>query len=435
MRLITDRFNSVLQRKGMHFYLIALINMPTLVITIFKYRKLEEFLSFIIWEICYVLRFFRSKNYIRFKNNDPIIDISDNQLIELCRKNELAGYFEKKDVCASQLDLKWVNIFSDKNETLWGSIAANTNFLYRSHDKGKSAKEMFAFPSKIQSIYIDNRNSIFVCSEGTVFKSKDHGISFYQVLELSSRTSYFRDCGFTEDDIGRLFIAEYSFNESDWPSAWIYWSVDYGDTWEKSDFLIDQGANRHAHIIKYFKGTSKLCLTDGDNKKRLWINDTMQDFSSKASGNNINGWRLVNKTHIKMGGYLSAENIQDDMILGTDYLGGTNFIVKTNNCKKFRKFVISNPYRRNPVVKIIRTRSKSGYEVWACLRNWSRSKYSKGAILRSNDNAETWFKFIEYNGLKYDIDIISNSILPLGYFFIRIKQLGGQEKFALRIDR
>ena len=436
MECLIHSFTAITKRKGIYFYISLLISMPRLLVTMMKYKKLAEFLSFAFWEILHALHFFKPGDYVTFKNPLPITKISDHELVDLSRKSQLLVHFHQNQVSATELALKWLDVFVDKNEILWGYIASEPNVLYRSKDKGSRAKKLFSFSSRLTSIHVDNRNSIFVCCGGTIFKSKDYGVSFYPVLQFSSPNSLFLSgCGFAEDDLGRLFVAEYYTDSLTLPGAWLYWSEDYGDNWHRTDFLIRQGASQHAHVVKYFRKARKLCLSDGDNKKRLWINDTMTNFSSSSSKKDPSGWRLINKSHIQMGGYLSAEDLGDQMIFGTDYLGGTNFFVKTRNGTEFQRFLIPDPYRRNPVLKIILTKSTSGREVWACLRNWIRSRHSKGAILLSSDNGETWSKFIEYDGIKSDIDIISSSCSVLGYLFIMISRRGEYDGSVFRIDR
>ena len=75
-----------------------------------------------------------------------------------------------------------------------------------------------------------------------------------------------------------LIIGEYGnvWENNRWrKSAYLYFSVDMGETWEKSDFLIKKGANKHVHIVKYSKLLDKIFVADGDNKKKLWISDSI----------------------------------------------------------------------------------------------------------------------------------------------------------------
>ena len=121
-----------------------------------------------------------------------------------------------------------------------------------------------SFPEKIKSIFISSQNTIFVCVEGAVYKSSDNGVSFIKSLDLGSPISFFRhNNGMTETPNKTLIIAEYGniWENNTWRKlAYLYFSSDDGDTWERSDFLIDQGTNKHVHLVKYSRILNKVFI-------------------------------------------------------------------------------------------------------------------------------------------------------------------------------
>ena len=121
--------------------------------------------------------------------------------------------------------------------------------------------------------------------------------------------------------------------------ASLYVSKDGGSHWEKTDFLQQQGVNKHIHLVKYSARLKQLFLTDGDNKKQLWRNEGLQKFTQQDS-KRLFGWQLLNRFHWQMGGYTSMLNHDEGVMFGTDYLGGTNFMVHTDNGLAFRREVI-----------------------------------------------------------------------------------------------
>ena len=143
----------------------------------------------------------------------------------------------------------------------------------------------------------------------------------------------------------------------------MYFSSDEGKTWERSDFLIKKGVNKHVHLVKYSKLLNKVFMADGDNYKKLWISDALNlsDLSDPKK------WKAVNKFHIQMGGYTSIVESDEKILFGTDYQGGTNFLVETEDGKKFTKKVVPDPYRRSPIINMVQRKSKSGNEIWVII--------------------------------------------------------------------
>jgi len=185
--------------------------------------------------------------------------------------------------------------------------------------------------------------------------------------------------------------------------------------WERSDFLQKKGANKHIHIVWYSKLLNKIIVADGDNKKRLWICDALNSLDLK----NPSRWKLVNKFHIQMGGHTSIAESDGKILFGTDYMGGTNFILESTDCEKFSKKIVPDPYRKSPIMQLVQRKSKKRNEIWALLPYSTSS--SKSLLMYTINNGISWSKVIEYSGTMHGVQLIgsSNKIQDVLYFSVR----------------
>jgi hypothetical protein len=185
---------------------------------------------------------------------------------------------------------------------------------------------------------------------------------------------------------------------------------------------MQQGVNKHIHLVKYCARLNAVLLTDGDNKKQVWVNSAMTHLDKQA-GKRREGWRLINKHHHQTGGYTSMAETKDNTLLGSDYLGGTNFIVSTSDGKRFDKLVLPDPYRRSPIMNMIIRQSASGNEVWAssysCLSNKAKS-----LLMCTNDSGQSWARIIEFDGTKNEVRIASSSPTPSSILYLSITEFG-----------
>jgi photosystem II stability/assembly factor-like uncharacterized protein len=173
-----------------------------------------------------------------------------------------------------RLDINWSKIYIDNTGTIYGNTMEHPDTLFSY--KNNKLTLLHTFPDTIPGLFISKMNDIFVCSGGIIYKSKDGGLTFKNVLEYTSPRSCFRhNNSFTEDDEGNMFVGEYisEFVNKKWHfGAYIYYSNNGGDNWQKIDFLWHKGINKHIHLIKWSKNYGGLIMTDGDNKKKMWIN-------------------------------------------------------------------------------------------------------------------------------------------------------------------
>jgi hypothetical protein len=132
-----------------------------------------------------------------------------------------------------------------------------------------------------------------------------------------------------------------------------------------------------------------------------------------------------------MGGYTSVVENDGTMIFGTDYQGGTNFLVSTRDGKNFDKQVLPDPYRRSPIDNMVQRMSKHGTEIWANLP-YSTSK-TKCLLMFTTDGGKEWKKLLEYNRAAYKVWIVSSSNEVTNELYLSIEDLRASDRAVYRI--
>lgn len=388
-----------------------------------------EAISFVLWEVMYQLRFYQiNRRYVKFTETVGSLVATETDLLGGLMPIQLGLNNQKIDCQLVGVD--WKYCFWGTDSVLWGCRFSSLTILYRSDDHSQSASAVYDFQQPIKSIYINRCNVLFVCTNGTLYKSHDQGFSFVQVLQLSTSISYFLfNNGMSELPDQTLVIGEYGslWRDKTWKNlAFLYISTDGGDTWKTSDFLIQQGVNKHIHLLKYSRLLKALLLTDGDNKKQLWLNKSLIRLDRKSS-RITDGWCLINKYHHQMGGYTSMAETEKEVLLGSDYLAGTNFIVSTTDGKLYDKRVLPDPYRRSPVMNMVTRKSSSGNEVWACSYS-CLSAEARSLLMYSKDGGNSWTRVIEFDGTRNKVRLISTSHEPTADLYISVTEFGNREE-------
>ena len=403
----TDRF-AALGRYGFRF-----------LYKVYQTGKTSELCSFILWELLYRVNYYRSSHTLRFTAQVPLtIDevLSPNS----CRANVIPGESDGHPTI-KPAGLDWKLCMKDHQQTWWGcEFKQDTKFL-KSRDS-LTSECVHTFPASIRSLFVGS-SQLLVCAGGVVYRSDLARIQFAEVFRLQTNQSYFLfNNGCCELPNGTLLLGEYAsvWQKNRWLNlASLYVSKDGGSHWEKTDFLQQQGVNKHIHLVKYSARLNQLFLTDGDNKKQLWRNEGLQKFTQQDS-KGLFGWQLLNRFHWQMGGYTSMLNHDEGVMFGTDYLGGTNFMVHTDNGLAFRREVIPNPYRRSPVINMVARKNGSTTELWALLHN-SVIPGKSCLLMYSTDNGTTWNRFIDYDGRQFEIQLVSSAVAPADQLFVGIR--------------
>jgi hypothetical protein len=167
-------------------------------------------------------------------------------------------------------------------------------------------------------------------------------------------------------------------------------------------------------------------VADGDNHKRLWLSGPMDTFDFENPQ-----WQAVNKFHIQMGGYTSFVESNGRILFGTDYQGGTNFIVETKDGRNFTKRVVPDPYRRSPIDNMVLRKSKRGDEIWANLPYSTAG--TKCLLMYSADDGKSWTKVFDYSRTAYTVWLISSSNEIAEDLYLSIEDLKNDTRCVYRI--
>lgn len=379
---------------------LSITNIINVFLNLFRAKKIVELLSFIYWEIQYNLSFYKKDEVLKFLEIDP-----------LC---EFKHIKQEMNIISSGYKItnnKYNWSYSAENfSSLWGCLFEDETKLYQLISKNKLV-ECYQFDNKITGLYIDKLNNIYTCVKGIIYKSKDNGYTFKKVLELSTEKSYFLKDAFTETPSGELFIGEYAniWKNNDWVFVgYLYHSKDNGDNWEILDFLKHQNVNKHIHIVKWSNLINGLILSEGDNKKRIWFTKSNTNLNT-TSNISEDGWKKVNKYHIQKGGHTAIVELNGEIIFGSDYMGGTNFLISTKDMLQFNEKVVPNPHRRCLFRRMMVRINKNGEsEIWTNL-NFEYGGGVKCLIMVSVDLGKTWRKVIQYDGKQFKVRMISYS--------------------------
>lgn len=408
-RDLTKRYFLPSEKKGMS-------NPFSFLRDIYRHGKSHEFVSFMVWEAFHRFGLFPEDSYLRFSQGEvPELDLEG--LTDSAFGERIKRFFTSRGLGISRSRHNWKLLFRGDNGEIFGCLYPNDRDLYSSRDDGESVTFVQRFPERIKSVFISSDNSVLVCIRGAVYKSSDDGATFGKILDLASSQSWIRhNNAMTETPNKTLVMGEYGnvWDGNRWKNlAYLYFSSDNGETWERSDFLIRKGTNKHVHLVKYSTLLDEVIVADGDNKKKLWVSDSVDSFDSKNPK-----WKLVNRFHIQMGGHTSAVESDERLFFGTDYQGGTNFIVETADGERFDRKIVPDPYRRSPIDNMVRRKSRNGTEIWALLPFSTSS--TKSLLMYTADAGKSWNKVLEYSKASHRVSLLSssNGIADVVYFSI-----------------
>lgn len=398
---------------------------------VYQYEKYRELSSFVIWELLHQCGLFPKKQYLQFNNPQALV-LKDERLPTAAFDRRLGEYFQQFGLQAERSPHPWKALFVTAGGEMYGSLYPHDRDLYQSVDQGKTTTFVSRFPESIKSIFVSSQQTLFVCAKGAVYRSCDHGHSFHKVLDMGTPESFFRHNNeVTETPDGMLIIGEYGnvWDETRWRQiAYLYFSVDNGATWERSDFLNARGTNKHVHLVKYSPALKQILMADGDNYKKFWISKTLALPELKQE----QGWRLINPFHIQMGGYTAVVESAGKIFLGTDYQGGTNFLVTTTDGQHFDKAIVPDPYRRSPIDNmVLRQTQQGGTEIWANLP-YSTSK-TKCLLMYSADSGQSWNKMLEYKGSAYKAWLLNANQAMNPELYISIADLKTNDRVVYKL--
>lgn len=378
-------------------------------VSVYRAGKTRELLSFVWWEIIHRGGLYRAGNqYVKWAEEQPCSDLSKLSFTEALALGHLqagsAGRWEPVSVA-------WRHFVTDARQTRWGMLVHEPGVLYAHARHEATPRRVWTAPGPITSIFISNAQTLFFSSGGVLYRKGQSEEAFTPVLTFSTAISYFLfQHGMTEIPDQALLIGEYGslWHGRSWQNlAYLYYSTDEGQSWRSTDFLIRNGVNKHIHIVKYSHLLRTVFLTDGDNKKQFWKNTSLTDFNHSApSGQHTAGWHRINRYHHQTGGYTSMTETDKGVFFGSDYMGGTNFIISTCNGTDFRRSVLPDPFRRSPVMNMVTRPLGNGFEIWA-LTYSCVGPSAKSLLMRSTDEGQTWQQMLVFDGMWQEIRIVN----------------------------
>ncbi len=393
-------------------------------------QKLPELASFLAWEVLHKLRLFGRDDYLEFNSGRPLV-LGEKQVSDPLSGAYLAqlGALQGLRIAGSRHN--WKLFFVGPSGQTIGCIYPEDSDLYESSDYASSLTHLKRLGGKIKAIFISSRGTIFVCIKGAVYRSSDGGVSFDKCLNLSSSESFFRhNNGMTEIPGKGLVIGEYGnvWDKTRYRTlAYFYLSSDDGETWTRSNFLIKEGINKHVHVVKYSRLLDRLLLADGDNKKKLWISAPRDTLDMEALE-----LKAVNHHHIQIGGYTAIAECGEGVLFGTDYQGGTNFVVESRDGKIFRRRVVPDPYRRSPIDNMVCRKARRGYEVWANLPFSAGD--SRCLLMYTADCGMTWNRVIEYKRATHTVWLLSSSSDPVDRVCFAVQDSGRRHRVVYEVS-
>ncbi len=413
---LTESYKDLFKQRNLATLGKAFLMLPKFVRDVIRSGKTEELSSFMFWEIKHQLGLFGKSKYLKLsKQSSYEVEALENSLDKVIGNSDT-----RKKVKYS--DYKWWKVFHKGNLLVGALFETQNQISVVDHESG-TISHLSKFDSEIMAVFVSSENIIYVCTLGFVYRGTVNS-EFVKVLDFAFELSYFRNnCGMTELPDGTLVVSEYGvlWENGRWVSlAYLYISSDKGLTWKPTDFLIKDDVNKHVHLVKYLKNLNKLCLTDGDNHKRLRFNDTLLDLESisvKAGGD---GWRTINKHHVSKGGHTAVVEYGNSVFFGSDYLGGTNFMIRTDDSFNFSYQVLPDPFRRNAISHLITKNGETGVEIWAFIADLGNFNNTKGMIMYSSDGGQSWNQFFGYSGNDYVIEIVSAADDVVDSLFVSI---------------
>lgn len=389
-------------------------------------RKERELASFVLWEIQHRAGLRAPDAYATFRGEAPgarSLEPGDGGALDrlLLANRQATADLERSDAFRVEpAPVAWRLVVDAGHAGLFGSTYGAPHALAHAASHDATAATIATFPDAILGIHATSRGAVLVCSGGVVYRGEVGRSAFVPVLTLASNVSRFLPGrGIDELPDGRIVFGEYG---NVWDGAryrnlaYVHWSEDDGRTWASSDFLARAGVNKHVHLVRYSRRLDALFLADGDNLKKVWINRSMKELGRRATGGGA-GWELLNRLHVQTGGYTSMVETTRGVLFGTDYNGGSNFLVETRDGRTFEKRMLPDPYRRSPILTLVERASRRGTEIWAFTRT-SSTRAERSLVMISRDEGRTWTRLVDYDGTSSELKLVSTSRAPTSTLYL-----------------
>lgn len=229
--------------------------------------------------------------------------------------------------------------------------------------KAASALRFYGYDrSLLQTVPVDGRLSnvvlvagrLYFFVEGSLFSLREGEEVCSEALTLTSVESTVLDQGIATDPHGTLVVGEYLHDLMEESGAYVYVRRAGHDRWDMIDTLARR-ADKHCHIAVFDPAAGLFYVTCGDSRKML---------ATLAVNGNGSRLDIVSDSAGKTGGYLCAAPLDGGLLCGTDYTGGTNFLVLVRGGRIRCKEVLRGRYRRCVVTSIDAASDSHLFAAW-----------------------------------------------------------------------
>ncbi len=226
----------------------------------------------------------------------------------------------------------------DKCIVLEDRLIAKTHGSLRFYDMKRNLARSIEADGFLSN-FVSLAGRIYFVVDGELYSVMAESDVRKENLRFSTKESTVLDQGMARDNEGNLVAAEYKLDTSGVSGALLY-VLRAGDAhWTAIDTLARR-VDKHCHIVFFDPASQIFYVTCGDNRKILATLDLKGQEASI---------RVVSDGAGKTGGYLSAVPWEDGFLCGTDYTGGTNFLVLIRGRRIVRKEALRKPFRRSVV--------------------------------------------------------------------------------------
>jgi hypothetical protein len=134
---------------------------------IYRYRKLPELVSFLVWEAAHKLGLFAQNRYLRF-NQGEVLALRQDRLNDADFRQRLKQFFESRGLGVVHSPHNWKLLFEDNQGEILGCMYPDDRSLHKSGNDGRSVAFVQRFPTPIKSVFVSSQGTVLVSVKGRV---------------------------------------------------------------------------------------------------------------------------------------------------------------------------------------------------------------------------------------------------------------------------
>ena len=259
--------------------------------------------------------------------------------------------------------------------------------------------------------YVEGERKADILAAASVFVlpsySENFGIAVVEALAVGLPCTVWHNHGIDETPEA-LVIGEYGIVvEGGWAGqfwrsvAYLYVTRDEGRSWLRIEYFVRNGASKHIHLVRYSPLLKRLIITVGDKRKQSYWTNSVDSLRPEVLKKGLFGcfsWG---------GGHTAFAETGNEVLLGTDYHGGTNSIIVLRSGTDSRARMLPEPYRHSPVLNMHAISYERKSVVFAWLHSELRETW-KSALIYSDDGGISWSRLFEYDARCLNISIVNS---------------------------